>query len=203
MHCNYCRSWNADDEHRCSRCGRRLTSVSTATENYPASRSAPALAHAQAAGAVLSVEKPAALPRPARNPQKLSFSRSPPSNVIPFESFAAERIQPSTPSGVPDPRQAPPTLAGALRTTARNVTRRRPVASKLDSPQAGLDFLTPAPSGPRTLKTKVEAVIYCDADVAAPRYRVIAAALDGGMIFCGFAVFLFTFHLMGGMFRLN
>lgn len=61
----------------------------------------------------------------------------------------------------------------------------------------------PPPHGPRTLKTQVEAVIYCDADVATPKHRAIAAAIDGGMIFTGFGLFLFAFHLMGGMFRLN
>jgi len=29
------------------------------------------------------------------------------------------------------------------------------------------------------------------------------AAIDGGMIFIGFGLFLFAFHLMGGMFRFN
>jgi uncharacterized RDD family membrane protein YckC len=61
----------------------------------------------------------------------------------------------------------------------------------------------PAPQGPRTLKTQVEAVIYCDADVATPKHRAIAAAIDGGMIFVAFGLFLFAFHCMGGMFRLN
>jgi len=61
----------------------------------------------------------------------------------------------------------------------------------------------PAPQGPRTLKTQVEAVIYCDADVATPKHRAIAAAIDGGMIFFAFGLFLFAFHFMGGMFRLN
>ena len=55
----------------------------------------------------------------------------------------------------------------------------------------------------RQLKTQVEAVIYCDAGVATPKHRVIAAAIDGGMIFIGFTLFLFAFHLMGGMFRFN
>ena len=32
MHCPYCRHWNAEDEHRCRRCGRRLDSVRPAPE---------------------------------------------------------------------------------------------------------------------------------------------------------------------------
>ncbi len=46
-------------------------------------------------------------------------------------------------------------------------------------------------------------MIYCDATVASPKHRAIASAVDGGMIFIGFGAFLFTFHLMGGMFHLN
>jgi CheY-like chemotaxis protein len=33
--------------------------------------------------------------------------------------------------------------------------------------------------------------------------RAIAAAIDGGMIFVAFGLFLFAFHCMGGMFHLN
>ena len=128
------------------------------------------------------------------------------SNIIPFESFAAHRIQPvaikrttdRAPSAEPSQPAANP---GPARPASE--TRRRPGAQEKSDLQPGLDFLVPAPQGPRTLKTQVEAVIYCDADVATPRHRAIAAALDGGMIFIGFGVFLFTFHLMGGMFRLN
>jgi uncharacterized RDD family membrane protein YckC len=125
--------------------------------------------------------------------------------VIPFESFAAHRIQPiASPPVVEHAATAPAVGTEAKTATApRAKARRRPDAPEKNEVQTGLDFLVPLPQGPRTLKTQVEAVIYCDADVATPKHRAIAAAVDGGMIFIGFGLFLFTFHLMGGMFRFN
>jgi len=96
-------------------------------------------------------------------------------------------------------RQAAPRKAAA----PNSEPRRRSVAPPDNDLQPGLDFLVPPPQGPRTLKTQVEAVIYCDAAVASSKHRAIASAVDGGMIFIGFGAFLFTFHLMGGMFHLN
>jgi uncharacterized RDD family membrane protein YckC len=203
MNCNYCRCWNADDEPRCTRCGRRLGAAAAAGRSYPASRSAPAFALAEQPAHSVEAEKP-----PARSrvpvPQKLSFEETPGSNIIPFESFAAHLIQPiaATP---PVTRRAHAAQAGAMPRPApsKPAAPRRLAASPKNDLQPDLDFLAPAPQGPRTLKTRVEAVIYCDAEVATPKHRAIAAAIDGGMIFIGFGLFLFAFHLMGGMFRLN
>jgi uncharacterized RDD family membrane protein YckC len=203
MHCTYCRSWNAEDEHRCTRCGRRLKPAEV-SHTYPASRSAPAFALAQPSAAVVEVEEPAPRRAHASVPQKSGSEATAGSNVIPFASFAAHRIQPLPPAPVappPAPSEDPAAPVAGEANAAAAKTRRRPAAS--ENVQPGLDFLTPPPQGPRTLKTQVEAVIYCDAEVATPKHRAIAAALDGGMIFVGFGLFLFTFHYMGGMFRLN
>jgi uncharacterized RDD family membrane protein YckC len=205
MNCQYCHGWNAEDEHRCTRCGRRLK-VARVSTGYPASRSAPALALSEQPALVVEVDDPVRLAARAPVPQKLGFEEAGSSNVIPFESFAAHRIQQVSPPPAaakapaaevqPVPKLKPPA-------PARSQVRRRSAAASPDDLQAGLDFLVPAPQGPRTLKTQVEAVIYCDADVATPTHRAIAAAIDGGMIFIGFGLFLFAFHFMGGMFRLN
>jgi uncharacterized RDD family membrane protein YckC len=120
--------------------------------------------------------------------------------VIPFESFAAHRIEPVAPPA-PPARLATPSLKPA--SSVRSSVTQSPAKPEKNLAQPELDFLVPLPQGPRTLKTQVEAVIYCDADVATPKHRAIAAAIDGGMIFIGFGLFLFAFHLMGGMFRLN
>ena len=134
-------------------------------------------------------------------PQRFIFDDGPQSNIIPFESFAADRIQPLVPA-VPAARERRPVEARRA-PAAKGEPRRRSVTQTQNDLQPGLDFLVPPPQGPRTLKTQVEAVIYCDAMVASPKHRAIASALDGGMIFIGFGAFLFTFHLMGGMFHLN
>jgi uncharacterized RDD family membrane protein YckC len=48
------------------------------------------------------------------------------------------------------------------------------------------------------LGTEVEAVIYCDAPVALPVHRLMAAAVDGSMISIGVALFLSIFFFSGG-----
>jgi len=204
MNCEHCRNWNADDEHRCTRCGRRLK-IAGVSHSYPASRSAPAFALAEQPAVIVEVEEPAPLPSRAPVLQKLGFEEIPGSNVIPFESFAAHRIQPIASPPVSEPASTARDVGTEPKpaTEHRVRARSRPDAPQKSEVQTGLDFLVPLPQGPRTLKTQVEAVIYCDADVAKPKHRAIAAAVDGGMIFIGFSLFLFTFHLMGGMFRFN
>jgi uncharacterized RDD family membrane protein YckC len=76
---------------------------------------------------------------------------------------------------------------------------RRQAPQRPDS-QAFLDFLPPAPHAPRTLKTSVEAVIYCDAPVATPIHRAVGFALDFAVVMMGIAVFLATFYFCGGDF---
>lgn len=67
--------------------------------------------------------------------------------------------------------------------------------------QTTLDFLpTASPQKSRTLKTNVEAVIYCDAPVAGPMHRAMAAILDASMIFIAFGIFLVIFQIFGGAF---
>src|SRR5580765_3955604 len=139
MNCRYCQSWNAEDEHRCTRCGRRLKIAEVST-SFAASRSAPALALAERPAVVVEVEEPAPLPV-ARTPvpQKLIFEELYDSNVIPFESFAAHRIQPILNSGVA-PARAMPNPAAQVQVQrvadppapVRSGTRRRTAISDAD-----------------------------------------------------------------------
>ena len=78
-------------------------------------------------------------------------------------------------------------------------SRRQSSQSSSES-QAFLDFLPPAPHVPRTLKTSVEAVIYCDAPVATPMHRAAAFAVDFAIVMLAIGAFLLTFHLCGGEF---
>lgn len=67
-----------------------------------------------------------------------------------------------------------------------------------------LEFEVPAtPLAGRTLRTSVEAVIYCDAPVAQPVHRVLAAAIDISMVVIALGLFLATFYLSGGEIILN
>jgi uncharacterized RDD family membrane protein YckC len=110
------------------------------------------------------------------------FQDRPTGKVIPFD-------------GVMDSPAAP-----KPKTVTRTSTRvtRRPVPA--NEAQPALEFLMPAPPTPRKLSTTVEAVIDCDAPVAAPMHRACAAAFDGSMILIACGLFLTVFHLLGGSF---
>jgi uncharacterized RDD family membrane protein YckC len=81
------------------------------------------------------------------------------------------------------------------------VPPRKHVANDPRGEQSTLDFLpSPAVQSARTLKTTVEAVIYCDSPVATPFHRAIAALLDASMILIGMGLFLAIFEVFGGPF---
>ncbi|HTT60267.1 MAG TPA: RDD family protein [Bryobacteraceae bacterium] len=181
MTCSYCRYLNSDDERRCRRCGRpqydvyaMATSGSLAAvpKPVPSQPAAPAVAPAVAQPA-----QPAGVPR-----QAMLFPDRPSGKVIPFDG----NYEPP----------APPRPRTVTRTSTR-VTR-RPAAP--NTAQPSLEFLQPAPPAPRKLSTTVEAVIDCDAPVAAPMHRACAAVIDGSMILIGCGLFLTVFYLSGGSF---
>jgi uncharacterized RDD family membrane protein YckC len=57
--------------------------------------------------------------------------------------------------------------------------------------------------GAHALKTSVEAAIYCNAPVAPPSFRAMAAVIDTGTGLLGMAAFLATFHYTGHPVELN
>jgi len=200
MTCHHCRALNSDDEHRCRRCGRRLSGSAsdTASEANPL-RVTGALATAPAplrrpAEPAHAPELPAQRPlfAPPRSPQK----------VIPFESIAGGRVEARAAGAAPAPARTPQPRAPQPRAPQR-VQGRRPQAPKGPDNQQSLDFLPPAPHAARKLKTTVEAVIYCDAPVATKMHRGVATALDLSMILIAFGLFLATFHFSGGEFALT
>lgn len=178
MQCVSCRHANLEGEHRCGRCGRRLSEA--ASFIAPVHRTTGNLA---TAAAVAPIPEPA----PAREMPARQRSLFPEARVIPFESFAprsaAQKPEPETHAAVAAAPARPPG---------------RPSTHRVSDRQSSLDFLAPAPASPRRLKTSVEAVIYCDAPVATLRHRAIASALDGGIILAGFGLFLAVFHLLAG-----
>jgi uncharacterized RDD family membrane protein YckC len=85
--------------------------------------------------------------------------------------------------------QEPPPSRRASRTPARpSVPRRSDLQQSLDfhGETAGLGM-------------QVEAVIYCDAPVALPTHRLIAAAFDASMILLSVGLFLGIFIMAGGV----
>jgi uncharacterized RDD family membrane protein YckC len=173
MHCLYCGHQNTEDEPRCQRCARRLP--------VGPARSAPvgydgATALATAVAPAPQKTTPSIAPVPERNQvarQSRLFPDAEGSKVLQFPEAARP----------PEPKP-----------------RSRRQASPRPDSQAFLDFLPPAPHAPRTLKTSVEAVIYCDAPVATPIHRAVGFALDFAVVMMAIGVFLFAFYACGGEF---
>jgi len=125
------------------------------------------------------------------------------SNVIPFDSIQRPTDCFSPKSEVQ--RNLPPGPT-ARKMTAAKQTIRKQAANRTNSDTQGsldLEFLPPAPQIPRTLKTTVEAQIYCDAEVAAPMHRTVAAFLDSAMIAIGCGIFVGIFQVFGGAVRVD
>ncbi|MBV8730416.1 MAG: RDD family protein [Acidobacteriia bacterium] len=122
-------------------------------------------------------------PELARAIQRPLFQDRPAPNVIPFETYAPTAPRPRR---TEQPRQDP--------------NRARRPKTRVSESQASLDFLPAIPDQPRTLGTTVEAVIICEAPVATPIHRAIAAALDWSLVLIGYGLFLLAYRLVGGQF---
>jgi uncharacterized RDD family membrane protein YckC len=178
MTCSYCRYLNSADDRGCRRCGRPHNDVfAAATAGALAAVPQPARSEPSRAPAALPPALPFTAPRQAMLFQD-RFAR----NVIPFD-------------GVFEPPAHP-----KPKTAARVSTRVTSRPGAANDAQPSLEFLMPAPPSPRKLSTTVEAVIDCDAPVAAPMHRACAAAFDGSMILIAWGLFLTVFHLIGGSF---
>jgi uncharacterized RDD family membrane protein YckC len=186
MECRYCQSANADDDHRCRRCGRRLRTgpvYTAASAAAPVLQSgvAPVLQYAPEEAARPS-RQPAATPRlPTTRPvtyQPSLFSSRELPRVVPFETIA--------PGVLPTPPRKTPPAAPRQR-------HRRVIPG-----QQALEFAHAARS-PKLL----DGAIYCDAPVAVPAHRAMAAAVDASIVVMALAVFGIIFHLAGGVFVLD
>jgi uncharacterized RDD family membrane protein YckC len=205
MECRYCQAANSDDEHRCRRCGRRLHMGPVYTGSSAAApvlheraapvlyeRTAPVLheratleavearvpsRHAAARTEAHRSPEPSA-PRRAINYQPSLFPARELPLVVQFETIAPTLVPPS-------PRKA--------QTTVTRQRRRKIIAG-----QQAIDFNPKARS-----QKQADALIYCDARVAIPAHRAMAAALDASMMLMALAVFGIVFRLAGGVFVLN
>jgi uncharacterized RDD family membrane protein YckC len=175
MECRYCQASNAEDDHRCRRCGRRLrmTPVYLTSAAVPALRSD--LIENESADATRNVatQLPPG-PRRSITYQPSLFSGREFPRVVPFESIA-------------------PSVAPPLRQQSSPVRRVR--TRKVIPGQQNLEFA-------RSTKP-ADGAIYCDAPVAVPAHRAMAAALDGSLILIATAIFGIIFYLAGGQVLLN
>lgn len=128
---------------------------------------------------------------------KLFYDRPAP-NVIPFEAFAPPPARAATRR----PRPASPKTQGTKSGTGTG-SRQSSRKTRVPDTQGKLDFLPPVTPKARTLGTTVEAVIYCEAPVATPLHRAMAAAVDWSLVLIAYGLFLVTYRLAGGAFLMN
>jgi uncharacterized RDD family membrane protein YckC len=87
----------------------------------------------------------------------------------------------------------------AVQPSGVRAERKRQSRTRREQPvQHSLDFAFTIPEGVRTVAAPAEAAVFCDAPVAIPTHRALAAALDLAIPAAGFAVFLTTLHYAGG-----
>ena len=172
--CSYCRAANEEDDHRCQRCGRRLeTGASqnppptyTQTATAPALRPVPAPSREISATAEPGRADTGDAPRRVAYQRPLFNQREVP-QVVSLDSIV-----------LPSQERTRPTAE-----------RSRPRARRPIPGQQALEFGEPA----RVVDTEVEAVIYCDAPVAIPTHRMMAAAVDLSLIVIAVGIFLGVF----------
>jgi uncharacterized RDD family membrane protein YckC len=176
VNCTYCGFRTIAGETRCPRCGRKPGDTPTVEFALPTEGALAALPRAAA--------EAASRPRVSdmsKAVQRRLFQDRAADNVIAFEEYRP---------ALPEPRRRkPPDPAKP----------RRP-RSRVPEGQGSLDFLPSVPDQPRTLGTTVEAVVICEAPVAAPLHRAIAAAFDWSMVFLAYGLFVLAFQLAGGHF---
>lgn len=134
---------------------------------------------------------------------KLFYERPAP-NVIPFEAFAPAPSRPAPRRRTSTSRtQTTHSGTGIPVKPVAKATRSGSRRAAVPDTQGKLDFLAPATPKPRTLGTTVEAVIYCEAPVATPLHRAMAAAADWSMVLIAYGMFLATYRIAGGAFLMN
>jgi uncharacterized RDD family membrane protein YckC len=197
MHCQYCGSINGEDDHRCLRCGRRLTAPSNNAGAATSYIGATALAVSAPAD-----PEPDFFPVNAQAPeqpglfhgsQTAQAPRLPAQKIIPFEQiqrqaagrFAASDAK-SAFSALPAPTAAPPGGATAPQKPSPRAASKRQQPS---ADQGNLDF-RPHVSQERILATGVPAQVYGDGRVAPPMRRATAGAMDVSMVLVGFGLFV-------------
>jgi len=199
MHCKHCGYVNGEDDHRCLRCGRRLSGIVVAAPpGYSGANAlAPAVVMNDDTAEFPPVRQPIpGQPMPAQPTLFTNYTQTEPGqapNVIPF----GRRVRPQPGSSVPvlTPQATPPATPPVLpqpRTGARKA-----LASEA---QGTLDFIPAAPLKNRRLKTDVDAQIFCDQPVATPAHRFVASAIDGVIVLFGFGLLVGLYEVLGGSF---
>lgn len=203
MTCQYCQTWNTDDEHRCRRCGRLLQDM----PGPPAGRSYAVSGAATAAAAAVARREQEPVPEPRPNArvtaaaQPALFETTPEPRVIPFNSLTSpkerhaiqERMEglanSRSAARQADVAQQPRRRANPepqSRPVSRAAVARAPKPRPLLQNQQSFHFADESELAPPPAP-----VISCDAAVAPPVLRIQAALIDA-LCMLGAAAFAFT-----------
>ena len=182
MNCEYCQTWILDDDHRCSRCGRRVRS---ARGTYPVSKDATARVRELDA---LAQRSQAAPPESGKAGQQALFQNPNPARLVAFESLTS-----------PEERESIRTRAATQSMGKRaKVEVRRAQPARRSAGQQRLDFF-----GQEEILTPPQSNIICDAPVAPIALRVEAALIDGLITLLPAVAGLALFIYEGGHFSLS
>ena len=182
---------NDADERRCVRCGRRLhfAAPQPAPDRYPLTTStAPALRALPGGQPLAARSQEERIAQPIQRglfpPGETPFSPK----VVPIPTLTPLR-----------PRESGPQRRGSARGASGGNSRRTPDSQRrLEFYESSGGLLSGGfASGNPPLATQVE-VIFCDAPVALPTHRLLAAAVDAGIVLVGIGLFLAVFLLSGG-----
>jgi uncharacterized RDD family membrane protein YckC len=198
MHCPHCRAVNEQAEERCVHCGRRLDGGSPGPfpvrlNTRAAAATARALEPLPGLDPFAAKEPPPqpSLDTPAYQPSLFtngSRDGSATSNVIPIPT-----LTPLHPYHRDPARNAP-----QKRPTTRPSTYVRAQHRRSDHQQT-LGFQ----DSPAEVRVQPGESIDCDAPVADPSHRLVAAAVDGSLILVAVGVFLAIFFVSGGQVALD
>ena len=195
MICEYCRTTNAENDHRCRKCQRRLVNYtpSFSSGSYPVSRDATARKYE-----VIVESEPVSAPVAVLE------------RDADFTSFAGGRVEASTASfpvqrrlfGAENNKLV--SIDGSETSVRTAAPRKRSVNPKRQQPetfdQGVLDFFGLPKLEFRQLGQEVRSSLYCDYRVATVMHRALAAIVDVCMVLFSIALFAGIFVYGGGEF---
>ena len=185
MTCQYCQTWILDDDHRCTRCGRRVRAtparISPATYPIAATATAPAYDFEPE-----PVQVPVEAPAGHQAPLFTGPAGEP--RVIPFDSLTS----PSERTAI---RQRAATSAKAERKRARTAAREEAEQSQFEFPSE----LSTAEAAQANARLQM----FCHTPVATAGPRLHAALFDALVIACGCGPALGFYFYLGGQLSLD
>lgn len=215
MTCQFCQTWNTDEDHRCRRCGRRLNSASTriSPDTYPIAATARAQVFDTATAPALNlapVEESRQEPKPERRPERgqpgqpLLFDAPVDSRVVSVDSMRSPIEREAIRARAAEAsRPAPPKVERVEESPRQG---RRATASRNPKPRTGnqnqqrFEFTHQQTAAARIAP---HPTIVCEAPVAPVGMRLHASAIDGLIMVAGWAAALAPVLYFGGPLALD